>query len=58
MIDPVDNVPHVPVADQDETTGVEPPDLTATADALGGNANLPRVDYDPSTHPDGAPRPA
>ena len=54
MTDPAD----IPVALQDETTGVEPPDTTATADALGGGSNLPRVEYDPTTHTDDMPKPA
>lgn len=48
MIDPTDPS----LVPQDEDTSIEPPDTTATADALGGNANLPKVDYDPTTHAD------
>lgn len=52
MTDPADKASDTPVALQDENTGVDPPDTTATADALGGGSNLPRVEYDPTTHTD------
>lgn len=46
MTDPTENIVDIPVKAQDENTGVAPPDTTATADALGGMANLPIIDED------------
>ncbi|MDQ2687882.1 MAG: hypothetical protein M3Y28_08455 [Armatimonadota bacterium] len=45
------------VVSQEEHAPVEPPDTTATADALGGMANLPPVNYDPTTHLDDVQKP-
>ena len=50
---PSDPVPGAAPTEPHEAVGT--PDLTATEDALGGNANLPNPEHDPST--DAPPNP-